>query len=271
MEGRMKVLVGGPVHDRPQTRVWLRHLAHLEHGWNQYAFHFILDACYPKDLEPEWSLVAKRAGWEFACVEAEERHYDRSEPGKQDAYRHLARLRNLMRERLLRDGFDAMLTIDTDIVAPPDLLVRLANGGHDRPWVAALVQNRPGDERTWNVFRMARSRQDGRPGLRHFQATGQGPDGTTWPGPEGCGHDPQEPGIGEPLVSGAVCLYRRDLLERVGFQPHPCGEDVGFGAQAIREGFSAWYLPIVCEHLMDEQLLKEHLERCNVCRSQPAM
>lgn len=262
----MKIIVGGLIHDRPQVAAYLRHLRLLDVDGHDVEWWFVQDgmdavaiAALPWEVE-DWPATPNvmRDG-----LRDGERPWTRHEPDKVAAYRHLARLRNALREEVLDGDADALLTIDSDIIVPPDLLQRLAGCG--KPWVSGLVSNRPGDPRIWNVVKWTQSRA-GQPAIRHFQTIGNGPRGEPWPGPEGSGGDPRKPHERDPLIVGAVCLYRREVLEGAYFVEHRCGEDIGFGARAIEAGFRGWYLPIVCEHLMTEEMLAEHEGRCEICR-----
>lgn len=155
-----------------------------------------------------------------------------------DLYRRMAWVRNHLRARALFEGADFLLSIDGDILPPPSLLQRLV--AEDRPWCAGLVCNTPppDDCWAWNVMDFT---SDARRHV-HFRP------------------DLERGGPCE--ITGAACLYRQDFLERIWWAPDPAGEDVGLGRLARQAGLRGWYLPVVCEHLMVEEQLSAHRERC---------
>jgi len=279
----MKVVVGGLIHNRPQVEAYLRHLRRLETADHEVEWVFVLDGIDWNDQRHQDLPWPASANLLFDGMDEGERPWSRRETQKPGCFAHLARLRNALREEVLDRGADGLLNVDSDIIVPSDLLLRLTNAGH--PWVSALVRNRPGDKRVWNVLKV--SEREGQPTWAHFPAIGNGPHGTCWPGPGGAGRDPAEPGGGRSLVVGAVCWYSSELLEKVPFAAHQHGEDWGFGMEALRQGYEGWYLPIRCEHLMyadaqdakehmadhirkvedvGEFLLDEHVARCEICR-----
>lgn len=253
------VLIGGLVHDRPQVECYLRHLRELDTEGLEISWAFVLDGVD----EPDWCDLWPE-GARFLDGPPGP-HWDRKALDKPACYAHLADLRNLLRAHALEVGADYLLSVDSDIIAPPDVLKRLLASG--KPWVAGLVSNRePGQEdgRTFNVFKVKLSGPQ--PFLQHFQPMGTGAHGNPWPGPEGAGQDPRDtlvPSV--PLCVGAVCLYQATLLRCATFAGHRWGEDIGFARQAFSAGYSGWYLPLRCEHLMTVEQLAEHRARCPLC------
>lgn len=232
----MTLVVGGLIRDRvPELRVYLRHLQHLDAGGHALSWVFVMDNCAPETHAlvattfPEFWRIPVDDGGPAYRRDATSRHYAR-----------LARLRNLLRRVVLERGSDGLISIDSDIVAPPDLLLRLLEPG--RPWVAALVDNSRGAGRAYNVMRMA-----------------AGPPERLWREPL----NRQDGGPAE--LIGAACFYRRDLLERAAFLEDGHPEDVGFARQALAAGIAGWYLPLELEHLMTETQTAAHLATCTLC------
>lgn len=259
----MRVLIGGLIHDRPQVECYLRHLARLDMAGCEATWCFDLDDVDPgryENLWPEAPPLFLRADpgarWERRALDKEAGCFD-----------HLAAMRNQLRDVALVGDFDYLLSVDSDIIIPPDLLHTLLAA--DKPWVSALVSNREPereDDRTFNVFKVNFPEAPARPWLQHFQPTGTGALGVEWPGPEGAGQDPRDTHAPPwPLCVGAVCLYRRDLLERARFRGQRWGEDVGFAQEAFAAGFTGWYLPRQCEHLMTREQLAGHRAGCPLC------
>jgi len=157
-------------------------------------------------------------------------------------------------------------------MVPPELLHALASVGV--PWVAALVRNSPHylhlgrkpstelADMYWNVLYMAPP-QPGKPLYQHFKPIGADGIGGVWPVGPICWrpHDKQQD---LRLITGAVALYGRELLERVQWDgpiPTPydpagnqcLGEDISFGYRALEAGYYAWYVPLICEHRMEKR------------------
>lgn len=231
----MRVLAGGLIRDRvPQLRVYLRHLQTLRTGDVAVDWWFILDNCVPETValvEGSFGRVGYTKvvdGGPAYVRETGQRHYDR-----------MARLRNYLRDRALGGGYDALLSIDSDIVIVPRLLEALLAA--DRPWVAAVVDNSRGARAAYNV--MFERDVPGHFGRRPLDLVNGGPA----------------------AMVGAVCLYRRSLLERAEYLDDPRGEDVGFARSAAEARVGGWYVPLELEHLMTDGQLRAHLEGCPMC------
>jgi hypothetical protein len=153
-------------------------------------------------------------------------------------YGYLAALRNETLRGALDGGYDYLLSIDTDIVPPPDALVNLLAAR--RPVAAALVCNDrfhdlPEAFRTHNALVVDPTLRapDGGPVYVHLRRI---PAGSLVPVD----------------VTGAAMLVERRVLEAgCRFADHPMGEDVPF-CQAVREkGFGLWvHSGVRCQHLM---------------------
>ena len=240
----MKIVAGGILRDRWTVGAYLQAMAALDTGGHEVTWAWVLDDT-PADLVRAYVSDA---------VTLEVRNlpgpiYNRQGGMPQERNRlhaRLACLRNLLREVALQAGADALFSVDSDILPPPETLVRLVDCG--RPWVAALVRNSATSE-AWNVYHLLHPEQGGL--INHFLPTGTNPKGETWPGPEGCGHDPRNAAKTPDLCAGAVCLYHREVLEKARWKAtaHGAGEDTGFGLEAFAASYYAWYLPIVCRHL----------------------
>lgn len=232
----MKLAVGGLVRDRiPELRIYLRHLSAIE--WDDREWLFVLDNCGEEaealvvEAFPTASTVAVRDG---AAA------YDR-ESGRR-AYRHMAALRAVLHRAAIDLDTDGLLSIDSDIVAVPDLARRLVEV--DRPWVAAIVDNSRGARDAFNVMWR---RDDGRFERRPLDVERGGPAD----------------------LIGAVCFYRRDLLDLVEY-PRPTSEllseDTVFSIAASLAGVGGWYVPVELEHLMTRRQTEAHERGCTRCQ-----
>ncbi len=139
----------------------------------------------------------------------------RGEYGR-NGYAHLANVRNLFLEMFLATDADYLLSVDSDVIVPPDILRHLLPLADDRTVVGAAISNiagRPLDGRTCGNFLVS---QDGL-----------------------LVHPPTYPlsGVLEVDVAGACCLIPRLVLEAgVRYGPHRQGEDIPFCAAAKERG-----------------------------------
>ena len=249
----MRLVIGGLIHNRGEiTECYLRHLLALDLTGIEAQWFFVCDG-----HRDSWQLPR---GSEYVSVIDYGPRWTREPRDNDDPrpeYRRLAFLRNIMREKLLAAEADALVSIDSDICAPVDLVQRLV--GAQSPWVAALVDNSAVRDKhnDQELIRMAG-------GERHYRRPCFNilniPEGMT----ERVNPDWSEGGYSD--ATGAICLYSRPLLERVAWSWYSCGEDIGFSLAANAEGYRARYLPILCDHLMTQERLALHKECCELCR-----
>jgi len=233
----VNIVAGGLIRDRrPQLDIYLRHLRTVRTpAGSRLSWLFVLDNC----SEETTALVLGAFEWlHYVVVSGGGLAYDREKGHKH--FDRMARIRNVFRQRAIAIGADALLSIDSDIVATPELLERLIEPG--KPWVAALVDNTRGRRVAFNVM---------------------------WEKTHYPGHYERRPvnfAAGGPAdMVGAVCLYRRELLEVAEYQDDGRGEDVGFARSAAEARIGGWYIPLELQHLMVEGQVRAHLERCPLC------
>ncbi|GIM47030.1 hypothetical protein DNHGIG_25790 [Collibacillus ludicampi] len=149
-------------------------------------------------------------------------------------YANLAFLRNNFIEMFLGTDADYLLSIDSDIIVPPDIINRLMEYADEKTIIGAAISNIPGkplDGKTPGNFM-----------VRH-------PNGYMV-------HPPRYELTGvmdvDVDVIGAVYLIPRKALEDgVRYGPHPQGEDIPFCEQAQEKGYKLKVLlDLVCDHRM---------------------
>ena len=234
----MRIAIGGIVHERWTIPLYLEALDKLDTRGIDAVRTFVVDG----DLtEGCWDV-----GGEVVYCELSGPHYRRQKSNDRAIYGRMATLRNILRELALGMDCDALLSVDSDIIVQPDLLQRLV--ATVKPWVAPLVRNDVDGTNPrghWNVFKLRGIERDA--GLvDHFLPMGPG-----WPKEEVLGWDPRDPKREECLAAGAVCLYHRELLEKVRWGTDERGrqEDIGFAMAAFKAGFRASYIPVRLKHL----------------------
>jgi hypothetical protein len=266
----MKLLVGGLITDRGDiTDCFIKHIIRLSQSLPDITWFWII--CIPNDGSvKKWeSEIRYLSLLDHIIYRDEAPPYSRDSINKNgdgyrlSVFRRMAFLRNLLRERALYKDVDALVSIDSDICPPIDLLQRLVAA--NKPWVSALVDN------------SAPMNREHDPEL--FRMKGEAPEHGCLPLFNVMNLEEAEPGLfitnhfapdlingGECDTTGAVCFYSRKLLEAARWQEHMAGEDIGFALNARRAGFKAHYMPLKCDHLMTEQRLAVHLQNCDICR-----
>jgi hypothetical protein len=271
----MKLLVGGIIKYRQSVALGevpdchIRHLGKLSLSNLEVSWCWILDDLLSSELKIDCGLPDYEKT--FINLNDSGPFYSRDqfkniEPADRlSIFRRMAFLRNLLRERALLEGVDALVSIDSDICPAAGLLQQLVSAG--KPWVSALVDNsalmnREHDPELWRM----RGEQCPHDYLKLFnvmnlQEAEPGNFITTRPSDM-----PDLINGGECDATGAVCLYSRELLEAARWEEHMAGEDIGFSLNARRAGYKAHYIPLLCDHLMNEQRLNTHLQNCDICK-----
>ncbi len=263
----MRVAIGGIIHDRPTVPNYFAHLKQLQLDGLDTVHVWVVDGDHNSGVASTVQRTWPQASLITATNLTPLYQYRRTEHDKARAYRRLACLRNMLALATLELEVDALVAIDSDIMVPPNLIQALRSA--DRPWVSALVPNRPvrpGEESkeiAWNVMHVPEQVPGGAAYL-HFVPTGIGPRDDRWPDSP-VGWRPQNNARDLRLITGAVCWYSTELLTAVRWSEHSHGEDIAFGHDALRAGFSAWYVPLVCPHLMTPTQLEEHRQSCPTC------
>lgn len=148
-----------------------------------------------------------------------------------DGFSNLACLRNHFIDLFLQTDADYLLSIDSDIIVPPDILAKLMNGP-ENSIIGAAISN------------IAHTSLDGRtPGNFLINNNGIFVHPTSYP----------LTGYLDVDLIGAVYLIpRRALVDGVRYEAHQIGEDLPFCLQAKEKGYRIMVLlDLVCEHHME--------------------
>lgn len=152
-----------------------------------------------------------------------------------NGYEYLASLRNLFLLMFYITKADYLLSIDSDIIVPPNILEELLVLADTKTIVAAAISNIP--EKSLDGFI---------PG--NFMITSS--DGVLI-------HPPAYPLQGEMEVdvTGAVCLIPRSAIkDGARYGMHPQGEDIPFCLQAKQAGYKMMVtFDVQCDHRMLEE------------------
>jgi hypothetical protein len=163
-------------------------------------------------------------------------------PERMCGYARMAYLRNMLRARAIYEGADFLLSVDGDVLPPRGLLQALLRA--DAPMASGLVCNDPPvPGETPDHYNVMEFTSDGHYAFHVLPDLAHG---------------------GPCDVAGAVCLYRRDLLEAARWAPDPQGEDIGLGRLARQAGLRGRYVPVLCEHLMAPPQVDAHRAACGL-------
>jgi GT2 family glycosyltransferase len=157
--------------------------------------------------------------------------YGERELHSADAFANLAYVRNQFVELFLNTDAEYLLSVDSDILVPPNILKRLMPDDK-KLIISAAISNIPGAVLDGKI--------NGNFMIQY--------------GPACFIHPPQYPltGCMDVDVIGSVYLIPRQVLEDgVRYAQHPQGEDIGFCLQAKEGGYRMQVmLDLMCEHRM---------------------
>lgn len=148
--------------------------------------------------------------------------------GLPTTYTYMSKLRNTLIEAALGMEADYFLSLDSDVILPPDAIKRLLDySTNNHPGVIAPAVNMAQGAIAWNTMSWV---DRAHPSLSHRP-------------------------VREPLGGLADVVMAAMLLDKVGlearWQTHPQGEDVGFCLDARAKEVPLWWVPeIKCDHRM---------------------
>ncbi|MCE5285757.1 MAG: glycosyltransferase [Pelosinus sp.] len=226
------IAIGCPV----RNRAWVLpdYLAALDTvSYKEKEYLFLLNNSTDTSKTILQQFLKTRQGQWQERVDEEVPGYRRGEYNA-NHFRHLAFIRNTFINMFLQStSCQFLLSIDSDIIVPPDIISKLLALANNETIVAAAICNIPGRQ------------LDGRmPGNFMINLNG-------------CiQHPPTYPlaGTMKADVIGAVYLIPRNVLENnIRYASHPQGEDVGFCLAANAKGYKLLInLDAKCEHRMIE-------------------
>lgn len=209
-----RVAIGCPVRDRAWVLPeYLAALNAIDHAPKQYVF--LENDCTdgtPQILR-EWVADSPLM---MTRVDGASVGHTRSEYGR-DGYAHLAAVRNRFLELVAATRADYLLSIDSDVIVPPDVLTTILPLANQQTIVGVALSNIPGkplDGRLPGNFLVDRAGSLVHP-YRYPLAGAMDVD-----------------------VTGACCLIPMSAIRAgVRYGPHPQGEDIVFCRDATARGF----------------------------------
>lgn len=231
-----KVAMGCPVRNRAWViRDYLGALINLE--WDNKVLIFLENDstdetalflqhfCHGEPDRVLKQVFTGVAGWDHGEYSANE-------------YANLADLRNQFLQMFLETDADFLFSVDSDVILPPDALLRLMEHADENTIVAAAISNIPGrplDGRVAVNF-MIRHPDTAMEAMVFRHPT-----------------DYPLTGLIDVDVTGAVYLIPRKAIKAgVQYGQHPQGEDIPFCIAARELGFQLKVLlDLQCEHRMD--------------------
>ena len=152
----------------------------------------------------------------------------------ENQYEHLATMRNKFLNLFMASEAEYLLSIDSDVIVPPDILTRLLAEADGRTIIGAAISNVPGQEIDGSTPGNFMIKQDDR-----------------------IIHPPTYPLAGTmtvDVIGAAYLIPRSAILEGVRYGQHPQGEDIAFSQAAQEHGYQLKViLDLVCEHRMTNE------------------
>lgn len=154
----------------------------------------------------------------------------------QDQFSHLAEVRNQFLEMFLQTDADYLLSVDSDVIVPPDILTRLLELADEKTIIGAAISNvagKPLDGATPGNFLIRLNEYSGsyiHP--PHYELSG----------------------VMDVDVVGAVYLIpRKAIKDGVRYGENSQGEDIYFSQQAKGKGYKLQVLlDPICDHRMTQ-------------------
>jgi hypothetical protein len=146
-------------------------------------------------------------------------------PWHEDPRERVVRARNVLREKVLEDGYDFFFSLEQDVIPDPDALARLL--GHDKKVVTGVV--------------VAAQVVDGKPALMPLLYTQ--PKGTN--DPDALWYVSREEVLKPQLLkikaAGLGCIViHRSVLEEIKFRYTHGFDDMMFSKDCLLHGFPMW-------------------------------
>jgi len=157
-------------------------------------------------------------------------------------YRNVLHQYRKARKRVLRGGYDALLTIEHDIIAPPDALQQLWDTGAPVAYGIYLFR---GSRNVVNAFRMV---------------NGPNPDMSLSQFPELLEKARRDVVIEASGLGNGCTLIRREVLEKIDFRENDNDDspipDIPFSRDCMKEGFKqVAHFGVQCGHIVSDKIL----------------
>lgn len=225
-----KVLIGCPVRNRAWILPrYLQSLRNLDYDHSKIEYCFVVNNSVDNTLEILRNFKNEISN-PVRIVHCN-LHANNGHQRGQYSFFHLAILRNILLDEFLKTDCEYLLSVDSDILLPPDTIKALQEPQYDI--ISALVCNghEIGDESIYNILnRKPNGRYEH---IRNFP-TDQ---------------------VFEVDCTGAAYLIKRPVIEkyRVRYSASKGPEDIGFCEDAKAKGIKIYCNPqVVAEHKMTE-------------------
>lgn len=258
---RMKqILISSPVSSRAWILpYYLEHIKRIDYPKNSIHFYFIINNC--EDDSRQILNDFKRENideYGSITIETHNTKYkfkdERSTSVRTEfTYHHLSELRNKCLDFAKSIKVDCLLSVDSDILVPSDILTKLLAA--NKPIISSLIYNgyKFTPETPWKYTNIMKIDSSGN--IAHI---------SNWYTKNAL--KLTESKIVPVDITGAVYLIAKEVIQsgvRYGF--HNQGEDVTFSLDAKSKGFNS-FCDVSClsSHIMGEDLLYKHLEQNNI-------
>jgi hypothetical protein len=231
-----KVMIGCPVRNRGWILPdYLQHLQNIKYPRSLIEYCFIINDCIDNTRE----ILEEFAQNTLTPVRLITANLGNKQSDLRGVYNlsNLALLRNLLLEEFIESDCQYLLSVDSDILVPPNIISRLI--ADNCAIVSALVCN--GHElKNKSIYNILLRTRDGK--YKHFIDY-----------PHNC--------LFKIDCTGAAYLIKRKVIEsyKIRYSAHSGAEDIGFCEAAARQGLEIYCdSRIECVHIMNkEQYLKQ--------------
>jgi hypothetical protein len=240
-----KIIIGCPVHNRDTIlNLYLDSLSKL-YCYHDLGFFFLANNC-----DDATTQLLRNFSHNRSCRIEFFNEIQSTSRRVGNRYHQLVDIRNKLREYLLQDSFDYYLSVDSDIMLPPQALMRLLE--HELDAVSGLVYNDlhmggKRDVRQGHICNIlswsTKKNKQGYPMAVHIR---------NYPDSELIPVD----------VTGACILMSRRVVEQVEYAFHPQGEDLGWSINLQMGGFQAFCdTSVRTTHLMTQAEVDEYRKK----------
>lgn len=216
--------MGAPIHNRDYIVAhYLESLNKLDYPREKLLFMFLANNCD----DPTMGLLSSFKNRRNTTIAT----FDdvKSSPKRDGArYNNLVVLRNKLLEAVLSTPADLFLSVDSDLIIPPDSINRMV--AHSKHVVSGLV---------YNDLHIGGKRNVPQKHICNILAWAGRKDRLGYPAAGHIRNYPENELI-KVDITGAFVMMSRKVVEQVRYSYHTQGEDLGWAANLQSNGFQAW-------------------------------
>lgn len=248
------ITIAAPIRNREFIiEEYLKHIFQIDYPKDKISLHFVINDSVD-DTARHLAEFKKKHGSKYKRIKID--IYNRNIPldcrvldvRVNYVYRHLSILKNFI---MKNTKTDYLLFVDTDILVKPDIITNLLN--HNKDIVSSLI---------WNGYIVSPDSPHLYPNIMRLKSSGVYEHISNSYVKKAENND--SPRLIEVDLTGAVILLSKKVYASIKYGHHPQGEDAYFCKMAQDRGFQIFCdLGSFSQHIMDENMLERHLNKCN--------